>query len=60
MKKFYERDGSLYTVENVFARDGKLVKESGEELKPASEFQPSETETVSSPPDNERLMRRGE
>jgi hypothetical protein len=50
MKKFYERDGSLYTVENVFARDGKLVKESGEELKPASEFQPAETETVSSPP----------
>jgi hypothetical protein len=61
MKKFYERDGSLYTVENIFARDGKLVTESGEELKPASEFRPAETETVSSPqPDNERLMRRGE
>jgi hypothetical protein len=30
-------------------------------LKPASEFRPAETETVSSPqPDNERLMRRGE
>ena len=24
MEKFYERDGELYTVENVFARDGKL------------------------------------
>jgi hypothetical protein len=60
MKKFYERDGSLYTVENVFARDGKLVTESGGELKPTAEFQPAETETVTSPPDNERLMRRGE
>jgi hypothetical protein len=61
MKKFYERDGSLYTVENIFARDGKLVTASGEELKPTAEFQPAETETVSPPPtDNERLMRRGE
>ncbi|HEX3889884.1 MAG TPA: hypothetical protein VHX90_03445 [Verrucomicrobiae bacterium] len=60
MKKFYERDGSLYTVENVFARDGKLVTESGEELKPAVEFQSAETETNSPPPDNERLMRRGQ
>ena len=32
MKKFYERDGSLYTVENVFTRDGKLVTREGEEL----------------------------
>jgi len=60
MKKFYERDGSLYTVENIFARDGKLVTESGEELKPTAELQPAETEAVSTPPDNERLMRRGE
>jgi hypothetical protein len=61
MKKFYERDGSLYTVENVFARDGKLATESGEEIKPTAEFQPAQIETVSSPPpDNERLMRRGE
>jgi hypothetical protein len=60
MKKFYERDGSLYTVENVFTRDGRLVAEDGAELKPTTEFQPAKTETVSSPPDNERLMRRGE
>jgi hypothetical protein len=60
MKKFYERDGSLYTVENVFARDGKLVTASGDELKPTVEFQPAETETISPPSDNERLMRRGE
>jgi hypothetical protein len=60
MKKFYERDGELYTVENVFTRDGKLVTRGGDELKPTSEFHPSETETVAQPADNERLMRRGE
>jgi hypothetical protein len=58
MKKFYERDGSLYTVENVFARDGRLVTHVGEELKPTSEFQPVETDTISPPSENERLMRR--
>ena len=60
MKKFYERDGSLYTVENVFLRDGKLVTRAGEVLKPTAEFQPVETETISPPPDNERLTRRGQ
>jgi hypothetical protein len=60
MKKFYERDGELYTVENVFSRDGKLVTRSGDELKPTAEFQPAETEVVSPPPDDERLMRRGQ
>ena len=59
MKKFYERDGSLYTVENVFTRDGKLVTTSGAKLKPAAEFQPVATEATA-PPDNERLMRRGQ
>ncbi len=60
MKKFYERDGSLYTVENVFLHDGQLITRDGEELKPAVEFQPAEKEPVALPPDNERLMRRGE
>ena len=60
MKKFYERDGELYTVENVFTRDGKLVTRDGEELKPTAGFQPAAAETVSTPPDNERLVRRGQ
>ncbi len=60
MKKFYERDGELYTVENVFSRDGKLVTRGGDELKPPAEFQPAEAETVSPPPEDERLMRRGQ
>jgi len=60
MKKFYERDGSLYTVENVFTREGKLVTKSGEEVNPMSEFQSVETKTISPPPNNERLMRRGQ
>ena len=60
MKKFYERDGALYTVENIFPRDGKLVTKSGEELKPTAEFQPVEPEAVPPPLENERLMRRGQ
>ena len=60
MEKFYERDGALYTVENVFMRDGRLVDTSGAELKPTAEFQPAENETETLPSDNERLMRRGQ
>jgi hypothetical protein len=60
MKKFYERDGSLYTVKNVFARDGKLVTRDSEELQPTTGFQPAETATNSPTPENERLMRRGQ
>ena len=60
MKKFYESDGELYTVENVFTRDGKLVTRGGEELKPTAEFQSTAKETIAPPSDNERLMRRGE
>jgi hypothetical protein len=60
MKKFYERDGALYTVENIFMRDGKLVTRSGEELKPGAAFQPATEETAAAPPENERLMRRGQ
>ena len=60
MKKFYERDGAVYTVENNFTRDGRLMTKSGEELKPTAAFQPAEAETVSPPAANERLMRRGQ
>jgi len=60
MKKLYERDGKVYSVENVFTRDGKLVTGSGEELKPSGEFQPGETKADLPPPKNERLMRRGQ
>ncbi len=59
MKKFYETDGSLYTVENVFVRDGKLAAGSGAELKPTDEFQSVAEESSAGQVDNERLMRRG-
>ena len=59
MKKFYERDGSVYTVENTFLRDGKLVIGSGEELKPTAEYQPAAEATTAPAAPNERLMRRG-
>ena len=60
MKKFYERDGEVYTVENISTHDGKLVTKSGDELKPTAKFQPVAEKTVTSPADNERLMRRGQ
>jgi hypothetical protein len=60
MKQFYERDGKLYMVENVSVRDGKLMTKSGEELRPAAEFQPAAEQTAAPPADNERLMRRGQ
>jgi hypothetical protein len=60
MKKFYERDGDIYTVENVFERDGKLVTRAGEALIPAAEFQPAEPEPVAPPANQERLIRRGQ
>ena len=60
MKKLYERDGDIYTVENVFQRDGKLVTRAGEEVIPAAEFQPAEPEPVAPSADRERLIRRGQ
>jgi hypothetical protein len=61
MEKFYERDGRLYTVENVFNRDGELMTGSGAELKPTGTFQPMTERNETLPPvENERLMRRGE
>jgi hypothetical protein len=60
MKKLYERDGELYTVQNVFLRDRRLVNRDGEELPPTADFQPVATGTVEPPADNERLMRRGQ
>jgi hypothetical protein len=60
MKKFYERNGSPYTVEDVFARDGKLQTKSGTDLSPTMEFQPAVAESVEPPKSNERLVRRGQ
>lgn len=60
MKKLYERDGELYTVQNVFLRDRRLVNRDGDELPPTTDFQPVATGTVEPPADNARLMRRGQ
>jgi hypothetical protein len=60
MKKFYERDGQLYTVENTMMRDGRLVTRSGVELTPTTEFQEAPPENETPPADNERLTRRGQ
>ena len=60
MKKFYERDGQAFSVENVFNRDGKLVNHAGEEISPSAEFKPAASEVTQPPTQNERLMRRGQ
>jgi hypothetical protein len=60
MEKFYERDGQLYTVENVAVRDGRLVTKSGAPLEPTAAFAPVDTEIEPPVSDNERLQRRGQ
>ncbi len=62
MQKFYERDGRIYTVENVSTRGGGLVTRSGRELAPTETFQSAagENEAPAPPPETERLMRQGE
>ncbi|HZI33467.1 MAG TPA: hypothetical protein VFF11_14095, partial [Candidatus Binatia bacterium] len=61
MKKFYERNGQLYTVQNVFTQNGQLETRSGEKLEPTEKFQPVAMQQPAPPPaDNERLVRRGE
>ncbi|MDE3098894.1 MAG: hypothetical protein KGJ88_05430 [Verrucomicrobiota bacterium] len=62
MEKFYERDGRLYTVQNVRVRDGYLITRAGTELKPTWKFQrpPLDNGTPPPPAAEARLMRRGE
>ena len=59
MQKFYLHDGVPYTVENVFAKDGRLQTRSGQELLPTAEYQPVTVATPPEPPAEERLTRRG-
>jgi hypothetical protein len=60
MQKFYERDGQIYTVENVSIRDGKLLTRSGDDLTPTAEFKSGSEEIPAAPAENERLVRRGQ
>jgi len=60
MKEFFERDGQLYSVENVFTRAGKLVTRGDNELKPTAEFHPVTPEHSAPPASHDRLLRRGE
>jgi hypothetical protein len=62
MQRFYERDGQLYTVENVGMSEGQLKTRSGQELIPTEAFQSvaEGDEFQVPPPETERLMRRGE
>ncbi|MCX6894738.1 MAG: hypothetical protein NTZ16_04395 [Verrucomicrobia bacterium] len=60
MEKFYQHaDGTLYTVEDVAAKNGQLQTKSGATLQPAAEFK-SDTETeIVARPSRDRLMQRG-
>jgi hypothetical protein len=59
MHKLYWRSNSVYAVEDVVLKDGKLKTRSGTELNPAHEFK-SHSEQIARPrATSERLMRRG-
>jgi hypothetical protein len=58
MEKFYRHeDGSLYTVEDVVARAGKLEARDGSELEAPAHFERPPEPVESSPPES-RLVRR--
>jgi hypothetical protein len=59
LQKFYWRSNTLFSVEDVMVRDGKLQTESGTELKAVGEFKSLIEETAPPPMAGERLMRRG-
>jgi hypothetical protein len=59
MQKLFLRDGALYTVENVFAKAGRLQTRSGLELQPSAPFEPVAVETTPPPANQERLTRPG-
>ena len=60
MHKLYWRSNSIYTVEDIAVKDGKLQTRSGAELTPAHEFKPRVEQTARPRGSNERLMRRGQ
>jgi hypothetical protein len=60
MRKFYERDGATYAVEDVKASEGKLQTRSGVELKPDGEFKAVEEPVATRPSSRARLERRGQ
>ncbi len=60
MHRFYWRSNSVYKVEDVSVRDGKLATKSGAELKPTFEFKSPVEKIAEAPPRAERLMRRGQ
>jgi len=59
MEKFYLRDGSPYTVENVFEKNGQVKTRSGVTVQPTVSFEPVIMESAPSPSEPERLTRRG-
>ena len=60
MRKLYWRSNSVYAVEDILFKGGKLQTPSGAELKPAREFKSPVEQTARPPGSNERLTRRGQ
>ena len=62
MEKFYERDGELYTVENVSVRDGKLRDTLRRGIETDGRISAGDGRKLQlrSPAENERLIRRGQ
>jgi hypothetical protein len=60
MHKLYWRSNSIYAVEDIAVKDGKLQTRAGAELKPAYEFKARIEQTARPRGSNERLTRRGQ
>ena len=60
MHRLYWRSNSIYAVEDIAVKDGKLQTRSGAELKPVYEFKSRAEQTARPRGSNERLMRRGQ
>ena len=60
MHKLYWRSNSIYAVEDIAVKDGKLQTRSVAELKPAYAFKSHVEQTARPRGSNERLMRRGQ
>jgi hypothetical protein len=59
MEKFYKHsDGTLYQVEDMMIRDGRLAAQNGITQSPTGQFK-AEAETMPPPASRDRLFRRG-
>jgi hypothetical protein len=60
MQKLYWRSNSIYAVQDILLKDGKLQTPSGADLRPTHKFKPAVEQNAQSPGSRDRLLRRGQ